>query len=148
MKTELIILSIIGFVIILIGIAVVSLERRFRKLFLGTNKTNLEEIMNLLAKHVEKLDSEQESNREHLKSVDARLDKTLRKAQVTRFNALTDSGGNQSFALSLLNDEGDGVIISSLYARDRTSVFAKPIVKGKSEYELTEEEASVLQKSK
>jgi hypothetical protein len=50
--------------------------------------------------------------------------------------------------MSFLNDEGDGVIISSLYARDRMSIFAKPIKGGKSEFELSTEEQEVLQKSK
>jgi hypothetical protein len=46
-----------------------------------------------------------------------------------------------------MNDEGNGVIMSSLYARDRMSIFAKPIVNGKSEFELSSEEKDVLDKS-
>ena len=49
--------------------------------------------------------------------------------------------------MSLLNDEGNGVVISSLYSRDRTSLFAKPIKAGQSEFELTKEEKNVLKKS-
>jgi hypothetical protein len=47
-----------------------------------------------------------------------------------------------------MNDENDGVIMSSLYARDRMSIFAKPIKSGKSEFELTAEEKEVLEKAK
>ena len=50
--------------------------------------------------------------------------------------------------MAFLNDEGDGVIMSSLYARDRMSIFAKPIKKGKSEFELSAEEKEVLDKAK
>ncbi len=46
-----------------------------------------------------------------------------------------------------MNDEGNGVVMSSLYARDRMSIFAKPIVKGKSEFELSSEEKEVLDRS-
>ena len=46
------------------------------------------------------------------------------------------------------NEEGDGLVISSLYARERMSVFAKPIKNGKSEYELTQEEIEVINKAK
>ena len=48
----------------------------------------------------------------------------------------------------MVNEDGDGVVFSSLYSRERMSVFAKPIKNGKSEYELTSEEKNVLDKAK
>ena len=45
----------------------------------------------------------------------------------------------------MLNEEGNGVVLSSLYSRERMSIFAKPIKNGKSEYELTEEESKSFQ---
>jgi len=48
----------------------------------------------------------------------------------------------------MLNEDGDGVVFSSLYSRERMSIFAKPIKNGKSEYELTEEEKEALKKAK
>lgn len=48
----------------------------------------------------------------------------------------------------MLNEDGDGVVISSLYSRERMSIFAKPIKNGKSEYELTDEEKKSLAKAK
>ena len=47
----------------------------------------------------------------------------------------------------MLNEEGDGVVFSSLYSRERMSVFAKPIKNNKSEYELTSEEKEALKKA-
>jgi hypothetical protein len=64
-----------------------------------------------------------------------------------RFNPFIDAGSNQSFAIALINDEGNGIVMSSLYARDRMSIFAKPIVNGKSEFELSSEEKDVLNKA-
>jgi hypothetical protein len=84
----------------------------------------------------------------HLVTVDKRLDKSIRSVETIRFNPFLDAGSNQSFAISFLNDEGNGVVMSSLYARDRMSIFAKPIIKGKSEFELSTEEKEVLEKSK
>ena len=65
-----------------------------------------------------------------------------------RFNPFPDQGSNQSFAIGMLNEEGDGVVFSSLYSRDRMSVFAKPIKNNKSEYELSDEERKVLDRAK
>jgi hypothetical protein len=65
---------------------------------------------------------------------------------MVRFNPFEDAGSNQSFAIGLLNEQGDGVVVSSLYARERMSVFAKPIQQHNSSHELTTEEYSVIQK--
>ncbi|MGH7249434.1 MAG: DUF4446 family protein, partial [Minisyncoccia bacterium] len=55
---------------------------------------------------------------------------------------------NQSFAIGMMNEDGDGLVLSSLYSRERMSIFAKPIKRGKSEYELTAEEKEALNKAK
>ena len=61
-----------------------------------------------------------------------------------RFNPFKDVGGNQSFAIAIVNEDGDGIVLSSLYSRERMSVFAKQIKKGISEVELTEEEKIIV----
>ena len=64
---------------------------------------------------------------------------------VTRSQAL---GANQSFATALVNQHGDGVIFSSLYGRERTSVFSKPLKNHTSEHGLSEEEKQAVKKAK
>ena len=78
---------------------------------------------------------------------DRRIKKKLNGAKTLRFNpfAGTGSGGNQSFATALLDEDGSGVVLSTLYARDKVSIFAKPIENRKSEFELTDEEKEVLE---
>jgi len=69
--------------------------------------------------------------------------------ETIRFNPFkgNGSGGNQSFSTAFVNEEGDGVVISSLYSREHISVFAKPIKKMSSEYEMTKEEKDSLEKA-
>jgi hypothetical protein len=76
------------------------------------------------------------------------MKKTIRKVETVRFNPFEDHGSNQSFAIAFVNDEGDGVVMSSLYARDRMSIFAKPVKNNKSEFDLSAEEKEVLAKAK
>lgn len=123
-------------------------EYRFKKFFAGTKAKNLEEVMINLGSQMKELEDSQEKIDKHLVTVDTRLNKSIRSIETVRFNPFLDAGSNQSFAISFLNDEGDGVVMSSLYARDRMSIFAKPIIKGKSEFELSIEEKEVLDKSK
>jgi hypothetical protein len=133
-------------VLLLVWIAL--LEHRIRKFWAGTKAHNLEDVMLQIGKQMATLKDTQREINKHLVTVDSRLDASIRRVQTIRFNPFTDAGSNQSFAMAFLNDEGDGVIVSSLYARDRMSIFAKPIIKGESEFELSAEEKEVLEKAK
>jgi hypothetical protein len=146
--TTSILIYIISSVVLLVLFWIVFTEYRFRKFFAGTKAKNLEEVMMKLGEQMKEIQEAEEKIKNHLIVVDQRLNKSIRSVETVRFNPFLDAGGNQSFAISFLNDEGDGVVMSSLYARDRMSIFAKPIVKGKSEFELSEEEKDVLEKSK
>jgi hypothetical protein len=63
---------------------------------------------------------------------------------VVRFNPFEDTGGDQSFAIALVDKQGDGVVISSLHGRKETRVYAKPLKKRGSDYSLTEEEKEAI----
>ena len=143
-----ILIYILAGLIVLILIWMMLTERRLRTFFAGKKAESLESIMVDICEKIENLKDTQTKINDHLVVVDNRLDKSIRRVETIRFNPFVDAGGNQSFAMAFLNDEGDGVIISSLYARDRMSIFAKPIKDGKSEFELTTEEKEVLDKSK
>lgn len=147
MTTSILIYILSGIIIIIlfwIGLT----EYRFKKFFAGTKARNLEEVMLHLDKQMKEIKEAEEQIRKHLITVDRRLDKSIRSVETIRFNPFEEAGSNQSFAISFLNDEGDGVVMSSLYARDRMSIFAKPIIGGKSDFELSTEEKDVLEKSK
>jgi thymidylate kinase len=78
--------------------------------------------------------------------MNVRLQKSVQEVRTIRFDPFegTTGSGKQSFAMALLNEHGDGVVISSLYTREKVSVFAKPIEKKTSQYELTKEEKEVV----
>ncbi len=143
-----ILVYIVSGLIIIILLWIVLTEYRLRKFFRGAKANSLEMLLVTLNKEVSKTKKSQEEIQKHLKKINEKLSKSIRNIQAIRFNPFIESGSNQSFAISFLNDEGDGVIISSLYARDQMSIFAKPITNGKSKFELTEEENLVLENSK
>jgi len=143
-----ILIYILGGLVIFVLFWMITVENRLKKFFAGKKAESLEGLMIDISDKVDNLKETQEHINKHLVIVDKRLDKSIRRVETIRFNPFVDAGSNQSFAMSFLNDEGDGVIISSLYARDRMSIFAKPITAGKSEFELTTEEKVVLKKSK
>ena len=66
---------------------------------------------------------------------------TLQGISLVRFNNFDDTGGNQSFALAVADPEADGVVLSSLHARNQTRVYAKTVVRGVAEGALSAEES-------
>lgn len=72
----------------------------------------------------------------------------IQRVELLRFNPYDDTGGDQSFAIALLNNEGTGVVVTSLHARSGTRVFAKDISLGKSKkYQLSKEEELVIERA-
>jgi hypothetical protein len=69
---------------------------------------------------------------------------SLQHIGLVRFNPFEDTGSDQSFAIALLDDRRDGVVISSLHGRSNTRVFAKPVEDGSSRHTLSEEEAQAI----
>jgi len=105
----------------------------------------LEEILADISrnrKNLEKLDEQsQKIKKDGLKHI--------QRVGLLRYNPFSDTGGDQSFVLSLLDGEDNGVVLSSLHGRDSTRVYAKGIRKGKGEpFVLSKEEEESIKKSK
>ncbi len=70
---------------------------------------------------------------------------SLQHVGLVRFNPFEDTGSDQSFAIALLDDRRDGIVLSSLHGRGQTRVFAKPVEGGESKHTLSTEEAQAIQ---
>lgn len=83
--------------------------------------------------------------RENVGKLQEKSRKSLRRVGVVRFNPYNDVGGDQSFAVTLLDEEGNGLVFSSLHGREGTRVYAKPVRAGESqEYSLSDEEKEAI----
>ncbi len=137
-----------GIAILFGAIWMIITERRLKRFFLGKKAKDLEDTITILENNITELKKARENIQKDIAVIQAKLKKTIRGLETIRFNPFPDQGSNQSFAIGMLNEEGDGLVISSLYSRERMSVFAKPVKRGVSEYELTFEEKEALQKAK
>ena len=73
-----------------------------------------------------------------------RLAGTLQHVGVVRFDAFRELGGRLSFSIALLDDRGNGLVMSSIYGRSESRTYAKPVVEGKSSYDLSPEEYEAI----
>ena len=126
---------------------IIKVSFRLQKLFKGSKADSLEELMNNIVKEVSSLKEKAELHEDFLRTLSDRISKQGHGVKIMRFNPFKDVGGNQSFAVAIVNQEGDGVVLSSLYSRERMSVFAKPITNGASDIELTTEEKNVVEEA-
>lgn len=136
----------IGLILVIITLIIwmYKLTKKIRKLSNGRNSKSLESTIienNELSKRMKEKHDNIEQNIIQLKSD---LAKTIKNISIVRFDALGDASGMQSFAIGLTDSYKNGVVISSMYTRDRMSVFAKEITKGESSHKLTDEERKAI----
>ena len=77
-------------------------------------------------------------------TLEQRSQASIQHIGLVRFNPFEDTGSDQSFALAMLDDRRDGVVISSLHGRSNTRLFAKPVEGGSSSHTLSDEEAQAI----
>lgn len=121
-----------------------------RRLLRGGNGKSLEEVINKSHDLIVDLQEFQKDSIEYFRNVESRLKSSVQAVETIRFNPFkgTGDGGNQSFCTAFVSEKGDGAIISSLYSRDRVSIFSKPLSGFESSFELTDEEKEVLETAK
>jgi hypothetical protein len=125
----------------------IALTIRFRRLALG-RAGSLEESIAILLRESKEAREFRAEIEKYLKFAEARLRTSVRGVGVVRFNPFGSQGGNQSFCVAFLDERGSGVVLSTLYARDRVGVYAKPVDNGSSSFELTGEEKEAITKAK
>ena len=128
---------------------VIRLEIKMRKLLRNGKGKTIDSTIDSIDKDIKNLIAFKADIAHYLASVEKRLKKSVQGVSTVRFNAFnnTNTGGNQSFASALLNEEGNGLVVSSLYSRDIVGVYAKPVASGLSKYELSDEEKEAIKQA-
>ncbi len=124
------------------------LFKRLRRLVRGGDGKTLEGTIQGLQNRVMGLESRLARTEAELKDHEGRLATSVRGVSVNKFDPFGSSGGQQSFAATLLNEKGSGVIVSGIHARDGVRVYAKQIDTFTSERELSDEERKSIDDAK
>jgi hypothetical protein len=149
-NNDLIILILAALALLLvIGLFVLAvrlgrLNRLYRRLTKGTSGGNLEEILHGYMGTVESVANTSLSVKERIDLLDDRQRKCLNRVGLVRFDAFEEVGGEQSFAVVVLDSERNGLALSSVYSRSDVRVYAKEIRGGRPSHPLTREEERAL----
>lgn len=129
---------------------VIRLEVRINRLLAGKNGKSLEDSILSIKDGVEELRVARKNSDVQYADLRGRLRRSIQRVETIRFNPFrgTGAGGNQSFVTGFADEDGNGVIVSGIYARDNVSVYAKPVKAFGSEFNLSDEEKEVLTRIK
>ncbi len=132
-------------------VAVIILARRTRRLggrlaaiTRGSEERSLEAILEAHLTRVHQAVRDLEEVEARTAVLERDLRRSFARVGLVRYNPFEDTGGNQSFALALLDAHGDGFVVSSLHSRNQTRVYAKGVKGGQSDSAVSDEEAEAL----
>ena len=110
----------------------------------GDGTTDIARVAADQNRRIEALASDVALLREHVSSAEHDVRQSLRNVAVVRYDAFGDMGGRLSFSAAIVDDTGDGLVISSIHARGESRTYAKGVVGGRSSITLTPEEQQAL----
>jgi hypothetical protein len=82
-----------------------------------------------------------------LSRVDRRVDGTIARTSIVRYDALSDSGGHQSASLAMLDSSRTGVVISAIQGRDYARIYVKELDQGRAPVALSPEEREAVERA-
>lgn len=123
--------------------------RHYRRLTKDITKKDLKSLLEKILKDTKANKKQAEEILDQITALESQAAHHLQKLAVVRFNPFSETGGNQSFVVALLNNQDTGLIISSLHSRQATRLYTKQIKKGKvvGGGELSKEEKQALKKA-
>ncbi|MNP28139.1 hypothetical protein D3C76_1210890 [compost metagenome] len=105
---------------------------------------NLESLLIDLKVQLDRLEDDHGQQRIMLESTSKKLQSVKGHVGLTRYNAFGERGSDLSFSVAIIDDFADGVVLTSIYNRDNSYIYAKPIQKGESTYALSTEEREAI----
>ena len=123
------------------------IDARLRGLTRGGDGASLEAILGGRLDKVDDVSRELDELAARMAVLEGAQRRAFQRVGLVRYNPFEETGGNQSFALALLDAAGDGWVLSSLHARSGTRVYAKAIKGGRGDAALSEEETAAIRQA-
>ena len=140
------VILLIGFIVAILKISNMSKKYKNFMLKIGNGK-NIEEDLENYMYRVERVEKENAEIKSFIQTIDKDIEKCIQKVGIVRYNAFKDTGSDLSFALALLDEHNDGVVLNGIYSREISNIYAKPVKDGKSSYTVSEEEQEAIKKA-
>ena len=111
------------------------------------NGENIEEDLENYMYRVEKVEKQNLEILSFCHELEKNVSGCVQKVGIVRYSAFKDTGSDLSFALAMLDENNNGVVLNGIYSREMSNIYAKPVENGKSKYTITEEEEQAINKA-
>ena len=125
----------------------ILLELRLRKLFRGQKAKNLQSVLAEIQDSLRYFSEKEKETDAFLEQAERRIGRSAQHLGLVRFNPYEGVGGDQSFSIAVLDEQKNGFVVTGLYGRDNSRIYAKPVTEGASQYQLSDEEKGAIEKA-
>lgn len=132
---------------IIAQIRISSIKGKYNELVRGVEDINIEELLIRNGQEIERLREEISTLNKELDNLDTKLTFAVQKVGFIRYNAFADMGSELSFSIAFLDNFLNGFVLTSIYGRENSTCYAKPIKNGKSIYPLSVEEMQAIDRA-
>ncbi|NMA85734.1 MAG: DUF4446 family protein [Tissierellia bacterium] len=132
---------------IIAEIRISKLRDRYDKLTMGVDGANIEEILLENGKEISRIQENIGTINAEINNLDTRLKFAVQKIGFIRYNAFADMGSELSYSIVLLDEHLNGFVLTSIYGREQSVSYAKPIKDGKSTFPLSAEEMQAMDRA-
>ena len=140
------IFSIVSLIIALISIYFsIKTKNKYEKLAIKLGKgENISDVLKNYITKVNDLDKKDDQIIDYCNKINEEINKSVKKIGLVKYNLYNTTKHNLSFALAMLDNKNNGIIINSIYGVDYSNVYSKLIINGKAKEKLSAEEEEAL----
>ncbi|HCW72443.1 MAG TPA: DUF4446 domain-containing protein [Clostridiaceae bacterium] len=123
------------------------MKKRYNLLMKDADKNSLEDMIRSYQRKIDTSYVDTKLAIEELKLLSNQINHCIQKVGVVRYKAFEDIGSDLSYSVAMLDNKNDGVVITSIFGRNMSTSYAKPISNGTSKYALSDEETFAMNKA-
>ena len=149
---EIILSLIIGFSLLLVlyiisEIRISRIKTKYNLIVRGIEGVNVEELLIRTGREINEININMNNFEENIKEIETKLAFAIQKVGFIRYDAFAEMGNQLSFSIALLDSFRNGFVLTSIYGREHTTSYAKPLKFGKSVYPLSVEEIQAIDRA-
>ncbi len=136
-------------IVITLSTSLKRLRKKYEHFMLGATNENvtLEELLISYLNETRTIERQNLNIKEKIAHLEQKTEKCFQKISIIRYNPFDDMGGNLCYAVALLDENNNGLVLNGIHTRTSSYSYAKPVINGKSDYKLSSEEEEAIHKA-
>ena len=139
--------AVVALALVAWGLTRMQRMRTAQQVLLGGGKGDLVDFAVSLQARIDDLHRAVDEVAAGLSRVDQRIDGSIGKTSIVRYDAYTDTGGHQSASVALLDSGRSGIVVSAIQGRDYARIYMKELDRGRASVALSPEEMEAVERA-